>query len=615
MSRSGATYSRVPAADARTQGKKAKAGEIDFDRLFDAMKASRQKLQAYREFRLKAVRHMAGKHYSDAASPQHIPVPLIAKYVRVTTRSLVPRCPQVTLASDSGENIPAVSAMEEWVNRWLHQTNFGDKARRVVVDSLFCVGAMKVALGSPADTLASNYGAKTGEPFAEAVDLDDLVIDPRCRDFHLARFVGHRYRVPLEEAKKLAFFDKKARKELDDAKAPGGTRLNQEGDDRIETLGGWDTFAEEFEDMAELWEIYVPSKRRILTFASSAGGVPAAGTKPLRDQEWVGPDCGPIHFLPMGTLPGNLMPLAPVMENYDLSEAINFLYRKLISQAARQKQVLPVKGGQLDDAKRLQQTSDGEMFPCDNAETMRAVDYGGPNQVNAAFTAHLSDQFNRQSGNLDLQAGAAPQADTATQEKILAGNSSAGVADMRDAATHFFSGVLESVCWYWWYHPQKVMTGTRTVPGLASPVRRDLKPGPSAPGLARNGPFEDLNCQVNPYSLQYKTPAERAATLLGLFEKLSPASQMMSAQGVTMDFAYLIKRLAEYEHEPDLERLFTVADPQTPKPQGGDGGGQGMPATTSRNYTRTSVGQDTQANRTNDMMNAARKAASDSTGE
>lgn len=608
-------------ADGRSFYKKARPGEPDYDRLFQAMRTCRRILKPYRDARLEAVKQYVGYHYSEGGSEQKVPVNLVAKYVQIIARSLVPNTPRVMLSTQKRESQPAVAAMQEWLNARLAATHFEKVIERWVVDALFSVGIMKVALGTPADSASTGYTAQVGTPFAACVDLDDFVFDVGARTFSEASYIGHRYRVPLEVAEKLDDFDKKARGELAGAATPDDHRINQDGDDRIGVVGtGWQGGeVRDYEPMVDLWEVYLPRTKRVVTFASDRGGVPNQSRRPLKNQEWVGPDCGPYHFLELMVVPGNAMPSAPIHHLIDLHEFINHGYRKLVNQMQRQKEVLPVRGGQFDDAKRLVQASDGEAFPCDNADTLKAVNYGGPNPVNAQFTTHLADVFNRQAGNLDLLSGAAPQSKTATQDKLLADNASSGVADMQVKTTRGIAGILEAHSWYWWYHPQQVMTSKKTLPGLPDiGVNRTLYPGqhvdPSGKSvMKRAGRFEDLMVRVDPYSLVYRSPQQRLQFLLTLFDKFSPAMPMLSSQGVQMDMQFFIKKIAEYADEPDVINFFTVSEPTQP-PSGGSGGGPGMPANTSREYTRQSIGQDTEANRNAQFENDANEFAANQDG-
>lgn len=609
------TRSRITyLGDGRQAGKRARTGPVDFPRLFEAMRYSRRILRRFREERTLAVRQYVGAHYSDGGNPEEVPVNLIAKYVQVVGRALVPKTPRIMLSTRNQVNQPAVSAMQDWVNQRLIEMHFAETLHRWVIDAIFCLGVMKVALGTPEDAAVGGYVSPAGQPFAEAVDFDDFVFDSGARDFRHLSYVGHRYRIPLEVAQKMSYFDPKAKKWLSSSVTVSGQRNNHEGDERISTIyEGYEGGVErDFEEMVDLWEVYLPRLRKVYTFCSDAGGVPAADAPPLRVQDWLGPNCGPYHYLALLPVPGQPMPKAPIQDLLPIHHFVNRSYNKLIEQMLRQKSVLPVRGGALDDAKNLKQAGDGEMFQAENADMLREVSFGGPNPVNAQFTIHLQDVFNKQAGNLDLLSGAAPQSKTATQDKILAEGATAGVADMQESTIVGISSVVGALNWYWWYHPELEMKTTRSAPGLPDiQIERTLKPEGSVEpsgqpsGLTRKGRYEDLMCRVDPYSLVYRTPLQRLQFIQMLIKDWMPIMPILAQQGLQFDAMATMKLISEYADEPDVLKIFTIAEPAPPPPgPGGGAQGPGMPSSTERTYTRRSIGADTAAQRESDMVNA-----------
>ena len=593
--------------------------DIDYDRLATAMRKSRRMLEFFRRMRREAVKEYVGRRWSATGADAEVPINLIAKFVQIISRSLVAKDPRVMLSTMSSAETAAVSGMEEWLNPHLEKTYFAEKARRFVSDALYCVGIMKVALGSPASE-ADDYANLSGVPFAETISIDDFVFDPGCTSLEKASFAGHRFTMPLEEAKSLGYFDAKARKLL---MARESANYNEDGDERLASLtrGSDSSSDDDFEEMVVLWEVWIRRENKVVTLvATPGGGVPSGDARPLKVQDWLGPECGPYHYLGLGLVPDNPMPKAPVMDLLPLHELVNRLYVKLGQQAERQKEVLPVRGGQMDDAGRLVDTADGYPMPCDNADNISPVSYGGPSQLNLQFAIHARDTFNNQAGNLDLLAGAAPQSKTASQDKMLNENASAGVSDMQEMTVAAISKILRAYSWYLWYHPELVMESTREAPGAPDvTVRRRVLPGANgrqADGKnRRTGPFENLNLRVDPYSLQHKSPQQRLSVIDQTVKDLMPMMQMLSTQGVNFDAQAYLKIRAKYSDEPDLLKIFTIGEPVVPSESTGAGQTR-MPSETSREYVRRSVGQDTEASRMSDMQNSmSAEAASVNTGE
>ena len=558
------------------------------------MRRSRQALKRFREERREAVRQFVGNHWSEEGTKEKVPLNLLALYVQIVGRALVAKNPRVMLSTFDRALKPTVSAMQAWANREIERMKLADTLQRVVIDSLFSVGVCKVALATPADAGNVGWGLAAGQPFAERVDLDDFVFDVHARDFHSCSFIGHRYRVPLELVKESKLYSK-ARKDLAASSDPD---YNVEGDERIKNLGQGDFGAgeEEFEDMVDLWEVYLPRHRVVLTLADDQLTGPSEGRRlePLREQPWVGPYCGPYHVLAMNVVPGSAMPKAPIQDLIDLHEAANRAYRKMIRMCERTKENTFVAGGALEDGSRIQKADDGEIIRVDRPEAIKQVVSGGTaiQQVLAVATV-LKDLFSFMGGNLELLGGRGPQSKTATQDTMLNQSAQAGLADMQARAIDFVAETVKSLCWYWWHDPYNVQRATHSPPGM---------PGMSyerrvTPEMRRRGKFEDLGVQVDPYSMQYQTPQSRLQFISQLVQQtVIPMMPLMVQQGVAFDINAYLKKIGEYADQPDLPDILTIQEP----PEGAAGGGHPaegrMPQSTERRYVRENMpGRTTQA--------------------
>ena len=586
-----------PQGDNRSLGKKAAAGKVDLARLCSAVRNARRTLEPFRVKRRKAVKEYVGANWSEGGADRRVPINLLALYVQVVGRNLLSKNPRVMLSTFDKPSKPAVKAMESWANREIGEMRLSDTAARVVYDALFSVGICKVALATPAESSAVGWNLPAGTPFAARVDLDDFVYDTNAKSFAEAAFVGHRYRVPLSSVKTDKAFTPKGRKKL---QASDYSVHNSGGDERVATMGrGTAGDMEDLEDMVDLWEIYLPRTRQVITLADEDGS-PAgdADDVPLRTQEWLGPDHGPYHYLSYGLVPGNAMPKAPVMNLIDLHEAVNRLLNKLIQQGDRQKEVLPVRGGATDDAGRLLQVNDGEAFKCD-APDLKSVSFGGPNAQNFALMTSLKDLFDFMAGNLSIMGGLAPQSKTASQDKMLNENSSAGVADMQDTTVTFMTSVIKALTWYWWHDPFKVMRTEYAPPGLPEySIPRTV-----TPEQRQKSSWDDLDIKVDPYSMTHATPQSRAAGLNQIVQTVVvPMMPLLQQQGISFDLNVYLQKIAVYMDMPDLGDIITIQEPPPPA-DGGATGQPTMPTQTTRNYNRQSTSEATPKGQNTNMVN------------
>jgi len=569
--------------------------DLDLDQLCCSAQRARLVLRFAREERVAAVRVTAGIHNSLEGSEVAQPLNLISMYRTIVGRKLVANNPRALLTTDNRQIKPVVNAMETWVNKQIVNINLVETLQRAVDDSLYCLGVVKVSLADPGMAANLGWAIRAGEPFAETIDLDDFVFDVHARRFDQCAFMGHRYRIPLKVAQKL--YGKKR-----DLQATDDALYNKEGDERISVVGRT-TLAgyEEAEPMIDLWEFYLPRHKLIITLQDDdIGSNGGYSNEPLEIKPWLGPRTGPYHILSMGYLPGNPMPVAPIQNLIDLAESVNTMIRKLIDQADRQKEVIAVAGSAAKEGETLLTTKDGEAMLSDRPEQIHSISWGGPNQNNFQLMGAFKELFSWQAGNLDSLGGLSPQSKTAAQDEMLQQNSSATIADMQQRAIAHASSVVNALCWYFHHDPTKVMKLTYTLPGMPD-VTAPLQVGPARmpgqppqPGMMnRDHDFEDMAIRVDPYSLQYKSPEQRMASLDQVMSQiLIPLAPILQQQGVGLDFQAYLAMKAKLGDMPQLLELVKMVPPPTATADTEGGQGQpeppGKPANTTRNYVRRS---------------------------
>jgi hypothetical protein len=368
---------------------------------------------------------------------------------------------------------------------------------------------------------------------------------------------------------------------------------NLEGDERINVLGRglYQGSLEEFEDHVDLWEVYLPRHRLVLTLADDYLTGPAlspGGRKPeaLRVQNWLGPECGPYHVLGYGVVPGNAMPKGPIQDLIDLHEAVNRAYRKVIRTVDRIKEVTGVASGAMDDAARVLQADDGDMIQMNNPERVKQfVTAGSAIQHVLGVATVLKDLFAYMAGNLDMMGGLSPQSKTLGQDQMLAQNATRAVADMQDRTITFTADVLRAMCWYWWHDPFTVQRTKHNLPGIPDlQIQRRV-----TPQQRQAGRFEDLEIEVDPYSMQHQTPQSRMQAINGVVQQVVlPMMGLMVQQGVSFDINAYLQKVSQYMDMPDLADILTIREPPDQESQVGspEPDKAPLPAQTRREYVR-----------------------------
>lgn len=578
--------------------------EIDLVRLCKSLDNSRYMMEPFRQERYRVVSRIAGGRYHPNAADKRTYVNLLDLYVDVVGRNLISKNPRCMLSTFESFQKATVDAMEHWLNKEFENIDFANIMQRCVLDGFCSMGIAYVALASTMDAVMKGDEYYAGKPCVRVIDQDDFVFDHRCKDIRDAEYIGHRYRVPLAMAKANTKFNKSARDRLSSAVNPD---VNREGDKRIGTIsGGSRGFDDDYEEMVDLWQVWVRRADKIVTISeddlSGPSGVWNNG-KPeaLRIQKWVGPDGGPYNILAYRLVPGQAFPKGPLQNVVDLDIAFNEAYRKLVREAANLKTVTLVQRDVSEDGDRLAATNDGGVCAVGNPGAIAEITMNGPNQGLFLFMREMFERFSIMSGNLMSLGGLAPQAGTLGAEQQLLSQSGGQIASMQDTTKAFVSDVADSLLWYHWNDPRSVQrVKLEGIEGVD--LTQEIYPwdheDPEA--LKREGEMPEMS--IDPYSMRNQTPQERATAIQTIITQVyAPLAQIALQQGVTLDFNKFMAMMAKYLDQPDIQQLFTITETPTPQePPGMEDDGT-MPNSTKREYVRRSLGGDSSAAKNENM--------------
>lgn len=550
----------------------------------------------FRFNRWKMAKACAGKNWGAQYDLRPQKVNLLSLYQTIVPARLIPKTPRFMLYTPRPEYTAAVASLQALVNKCAEKSNLADILKRIVVDATYSLGIAKVALTSMCESSMGGWVMKPGQPKVTRIDLDDFVYDRNAQTFEEASFIGHRYRCPLEVAQAMY------RKHADYLRASTQYDYNPAGDERIGKIGRESYGYSEFEPHVELWEIYLPRHKVVVTLADGQVAYSSGSSvdEPLWIQEWVGPEKGPYHFLGYGVVPGNAMPKAPMMDLYDLHEDANAAYRKANNMIRRLKEMTVVKAGNDRDAEEIKKAIDGALIGLDNPDMVKPLVTGGNAvQVVLQIATAYKDLFSFMGGNLELLGGRSPQSGTAHQDQMLNENAAAGLAEMQESTVGFVSSVGQALAEFYTIDPVSIQQVSEPIDGVeGESIQRTLLPwnysGPMQ-GHRRTFTIDDYDCRVDPYSMRYQTPVQRREFLIQMMTQvITPMLPILMQQQLGPDMAEFLRIVGELSDFKDIQRIMGV---QSFVP--GDQGASEMPhdrtlpVATERNYTRTSIPQDT----------------------
>jgi hypothetical protein len=434
--------------------------------------------------------------------------------------------------------------------------------QRCALEAFFGLGIAKVAMiESPHVEAGAAPFARRGKPSVVDCSIDHLCWDLEATDFDLCSFIADRYRVRLSEVVENDKFPASVRAELKErGSEPIMAAQTQDWAESISTSNLTETAR--FEDWIYLADFYIPSRRCIYTFVVD-DEFRIIGDKELAHFDWEGKSTGPYSFLSFGRVPGNTKPSSPAQNLRKQHEFINTIYRKTEDEVEDSKIVFTTPSGSEDDAMRIRDAVNLQIVSVNSNQALTPHQFGGPNQASFGVLVHLLDMYGKRSGNLDQKLGLGPSADTAKQEGMIAAASGASEAADNAEFLGFVREIMVELAGVLWRDATTHLPMTLQIPGAGVSVIDDWFP--SSVDGSRRGEFEDYEIDIEPYSLAYKPPSQRAEELRMLWNESMPVWQMMAEQGVQPDFGEYYALQSAYRNAPEIRDIFKFNRPAPPR--------------------------------------------------
>ena len=559
------------------------------------MRASYGELEQYRKRRTELLKEYVGACYSDNGMQEEMPVNLMALTVDIYMMFLAGNRPQIILPTANPNVIPWIADLEAIVNKELEDMRFDKVLRRWVLDAFFLVGVLKTGLVDAGYVeLIPGEPQPSQEYFADVVDFDDFVYDTRASSWDKVTFIGDCYKAEYEAVMDAEDLDVKAKASIkqDEDYDPYGLESERADDIGRGTIDSEDL--REFKKQIRLWDVCLPEEKLIIVLPDSD-----SVTTPLKVVEWDGVSTSPYHVLSFSDVPGNTMPLAPGMLLKSLNRTINAVYRKLVRQAQRQKSLGLFRHGQQDDARRIRNARDGELVPVEDPTSVVEVNFGGPSQENLAFSMAARDWYSQLAGNLDALGGLGPQSETFRQDAMIQNTVSKKAAKMTRAVLDSTTDVIRDFIYRIYTDPYHEYRTLRRLGNTQVQVAAELKPGD------RRFEWEDFDVKIEPFSMTYKSPSDRANEITQIISTLAlPMLPFLQQQGIGLNSQALFEYLAKYLSLPELSQIFEFIGPPTP----GTAPSQQQPRqspVSHRTYERVNRPGATRQGNTNTLLQAA----------
>jgi hypothetical protein len=297
-----------------------------------AVNVSFNKFDHFRRARSKFLNQMVGRHYHGTMAAEReekkaAPLNLLHSAVGTLLPNLVYNDPKAMVKTEILMYRPYADLLGLGLNNLVKRINLRMTLRKAILDAIFMAGFIKTGIAA-GDNYLSFEGTdiELGQPYAERVDPDDMILDPMARDWDEQNV----HRPPLPGRPGSPAGDRAVRPGRTDA-AVQPLRGGHEGLRRV-------AVGQQVRRHPRDREVHRPG-----------GSLPPPGEgvrhdalpkehvtdKFLRVADYEGPARGPYHMLGFTPVSDNVLPVPPAGIWYDLHILGNRIARKMARQAER----------------------------------------------------------------------------------------------------------------------------------------------------------------------------------------------------------------------------------------------------------------------------------------
>lgn len=530
-------------------------------RLQSEIKRAREDQAGFRTTTVEMLREYAGSLYSksegfaDHEVMEETLVNLLFQTADIMVQSLVAQNPRCSVETEFEDLIPFAYIFERAVNNLSVEIDLRQTLYLAILDAYFSQGMIKVYNAEGGDVFRHlDINVDPGRPFAERISRDDYVYQP-AKSWNRVGWIEHTYQL-TKEGLKDARFDQKLVKKLtpqtwnknaSETRASDLTTHNDDGQDG-------------YRDLYTIKEVYMPfDKHQIITFG-------VGEEKPIGVQNFEYQGYSPYHRLTFSDMVDNVEAISPASQLYPLHDLINSIARKSARQARRSKSVPFFEADSEDDSRRIKRAADGEWTRIQRKDGVGVLTLEGVNSANENFRQMLMGEYNQLAGNPQAKAGLSQGADTATQEKIIQASIGEVDAKRQGRVASWTEGIMSHLGLQLWKNKFKSIPASSSFEGQQFDVSWDAE--------YREGQFVRYNFKVEPYSMVYKSPSQRANDIdQVVMQVVMPSMPLIQQAGGMFDIQEYLLGMAELKDEPRLNRLVKwSAPPAIERPGIEDGG-------------------------------------------
>ena len=459
--------------------------------------------------------------------------------------------PRVRVRSKKPDsNAVQAKALEYYLNRWIRDTHYIRTVERATTHMAFSHGVTMTVLD---DYTAGDYDDPVSRPRKILIDPSQFGMDSLARSWEESRIFFHKCVCDkselLERAKEEDGWDVKAVEKM-------MTSSN------VKEIGRPDTTL----DRGEVcyWEVWIPDdspedsmENGTLLCIGNHSTPDGPRAKFLRKpRPYYGPRWGPYTIWDAYYVPRSPWPMGPFQAMDGLVRAVNAQARVNLRRARGRKDLMLFDESDTKDAEKILNAPDGSGVGIAQFEGSKfeKVAIGGINEDELTYEQWLDGLLKRGSGLSSAELGNAASGASATADAIAARGSAARLSFLEQKVYDAVQRDLKTVAYFAWRDNSIVMplgkefqnelVNMGVPPELALGVPLEWRGG-------ETGSFDDLEIEIEPYSMRRVDEAGEQAKTLQFFQLMTQIAGMIP-QTPWMDWNKMLNTLGERFYMPEL---------------------------------------------------------------
>ena len=385
-------------------------------------------------------------------------------------------------------------ALEMAYEGWFDDVPFQEESSDAVRDMLFFTGVTMHYLED--DTRWSDGAVR---PTVKRIPFADFFMDPTAESVRTTAYLGHKYRVDLEDL----MADPDLKEEVLASLAPAADQSPDRPNNQPFHKPSDTELGRKRITVYMLWQ----RDSNLLRFFIKA---PQA-MEIYEPREWYGDkSIGPYCVYGAYSVPGQVWPLAPLVAVLDQIRDMNSHAFATARSAAGRKTVVITDGTNPDLAENVKHAEDREVIAITgfSSSQLQQIELGGVSNAQYGYLEYLRARLDRHSGLTENARGQGGGSDTATEAQIANESFGNRVAFLKQQVRKCVAQSLQAVGWYFFHTPGIIIPVSRTDP-MTGQMTEGLFFGGPVSG-ENMGSWHDYQVKIEPFSMQRVSEGLRA---------------------------------------------------------------------------------------------------------